>query len=183
MSGAGTSNSGAFTVTWAGVAGATSYTLYESANGGAWTVVQVANVGSWSTSGRGNGTYVYSVYACNVGGCGPGSAGLTVTVALLPLTPTGLTLTQTGPFTKPILHLSWNASAYSTSYQLEYTNPPTFPTIVYNATGTAYSSLILTNGTVEYRVKGCNAVGCSAFSGYVLTQLLSGSCTGTGCSQ
>jgi hypothetical protein len=133
--------------------------------------------------GRGNGTYTYSVYAYNVGGCGPGSAGLTVTVALLPLTPTGLTLTQTGPFTRPVLHLSWNASAYSTSYQLEYTNPPNFPTIVYNAAPTAYSSLILTNGTVEYRVQGCNAVGCSAFSNYVSTQLASGSCTGAGCNQ
>jgi hypothetical protein len=145
--------------------------------------VQSANVGAWSTSGRANGTYTYVVQGCNAGGCSPSSGGVVVTVTLIPLTPTGLTLSVTGTAAKPTVHLSWNATANATSYKLEYTNPPNAATIAYNGAATTFSLLTLANGSVEYRVLACNATGCSPYSAYVITQLASGGCTGAGCSQ
>jgi hypothetical protein len=179
--GGGTSTNGAYGLSWSGVAGATTYTLYESVNGGGWTAVQAANTGSWSTGGRTDGTYAYIVQGCNVGGCGAMSGTVVVTVTLIPPTPTGLTLTQTGPFTKPTLHLSWNGAAYATTYHLEYTNPPYAATIAYNGPGTTYSALVRANGAVQYRVQACNANGCSPYSAAVSTQLSSGKCSGTEC--
>ena len=165
IAGGGVSNSGAWTISWTGVAGATAYNLAESVNGGGWTGVQYANASSWSTSGRVNGTYAYMVQACNAGGCGPWSGTTTVSVALIPATPTGFTLTQTGS-ARPNIHLTWNASAYATYYNIEYTNPPYLPVVTNWGNVTSVSQVTLASGLVEYRVQACNATGCSAWSLY-----------------
>jgi len=167
----GSSSSGAYSVVWSGVATATSYVLQESVNGGGFATVQSSGATSWNASGKGNATYGYHVQACNAGGCGPWSATGSVSVALVPAVPTGLTLTTTGWATKLTIHLAWNAMPGATSYQIEQKLGNGTPTVVYNGTATTWLSYFIYDGTVSYHVQACNASGCSAFSSYVSTQL------------
>jgi hypothetical protein len=160
IAGGGSSNSGAYTISWTGVGGATSYNLIESVNGGAWTGVQNNGATSWSTSGRGDGTYVYQVQACNGGGCGPYSGQAVVTVSNIPPAPPGPTFTTTyhGP-TKPTVLVKWVAQPYATRYELLENNQ-----LVYSGPNLSSSSLQAPGVTLTYMVRACNAVGCSAYS-------------------
>ncbi|KGQ18732.1 RHS-repeat-containing protein [Lysobacter dokdonensis DS-58] len=70
---------GAFTVSWNAVEGATSYHLDESTNGGAWTQVQDAAVTSRAVTGKSTAVpHAYRVRACNAAGCGGHSATRTI---------------------------------------------------------------------------------------------------------
>lgn len=168
------SNTGSYTVSWNGVAGATTYVLQEQVNGGGWTTIQNANVGSWAASGKGNGTYGYHVQGCNAGGCGPFSTVGTTVVSLIPATPTGFALTQTGPSDKPILHFSWNASGGASTYNLQYRDPGGNLSTIYSGSATTYFQLFLVTGAVSFHVQACNASGCSAYGSWITTQLVSG---------
>ena len=158
----GSSNSGAYTVSWSGVGGAASYTLMEQVNGGGWTTVQANGSTSWSTSGKGNGTYGYMVQACNAGGCGPWSGVGSVNVALVPPMPTNVQAIDSFPNPRSErLTIKWSASPGATSYQVMRIN-----TGEILPAGTA-TSLIVENGAIGeiplngYQVRACNAVGCS----------------------
>lgn len=159
IAGGGTTNSGAYTISWTGVGGATSYNLIESVNGGGWTGVQNSGATSWSTSGRGDGTYVYQVQACNGGGCGPYSGQAVVTVSNIPPAPPGPTFTNTYHGTKVTVQVKWVAQPYATRYELLENNQ-----LVYNGPDLSYSSLQEETVSITYMVRACNAVGCSAYS-------------------
>jgi len=175
ISGGGTSNTGAYTIAWSGVAGATSYNLMESANGGALTTVQNDGNGSWSTSGRGDGTYVYQVQGCNAGGCGPFSGQVAVTVSLIPATPATPSITTTNPYYKPVVHVTWVAVAGATRYEVMETESSSGATQqVYSGTDLTWSELKYYTGILEYTVRACNAVGCSAYSPAADIDLISG---------
>lgn len=155
---------GAWTVNWTGVTGASSYPLYERVNGGGWTLVQNNAAGSWNTAGRGDGTYSYYVVACNAGGCGPNSAVVTVTVTNIPAPPNNVR--DVGGFSgsRETVTMYWDASPGATSYE-----------VYCNQTGqTWYVAAPKTSQLVEtgpigelplysYKVRACNAVGCSAW--------------------
>jgi len=168
------SNSGSYTVSWGGVSGATSYTLQEQVNGGGWTTVQANGSTSWSTSGRGNGTYGYQVQACNAGGCGPWSGTSSVSVLLLPATPTGLSSTLYATFysdTRPpktvyTLTGSWSGVAGATSYNFQYCQPSS-SCYTTNTTATSIPEFTVQGATVSVAVQACNASGCSAWSASV----------------
>jgi YD repeat-containing protein len=170
IGGGGTSTTGAYTISWAGVGGAASYSLMESANGGGWTTVQNTAAASWSTSGRGNGTYVYQVQACNAGGCGPFSGQASVRVALPPLTPSGVAASRPAPANKRRYEIHWNTVADVTNYQVERTIPGT-GTDIQDALTTPSLTFIedtgLSAAQISMRVRACNASGCSPWSGYV----------------
>ncbi|TBR39411.1 MULTISPECIES: RHS repeat protein [Dyella] len=166
---------GSYTVNWSGVSGATSYTLQEQFNGGAWGNVQANGSTSWGASGKGTGIYGYRIQACNVGGCGPWSSVGTTAVLLPPITPTGLAVTVSGTVDKPVVHLSWNASANATTYNLEETHPQDGVFILYSGPNTSAGMLTYANGQVRFRVQACNSSGCSAWSAYASTWLDSGS--------
>ncbi|TCV97688.1 YD repeat-containing protein [Luteibacter rhizovicinus] len=170
----GSSNNGCYTVNWGGVAGATSYTMQEQVNGGSFSTIGNDGSGTLNICGKTNATYGYRVQGCNASGCGPFSGTASVTVALIPAVPTGLSVSQSGPATKKTIHLVWNAASLATSYQLEETQSPGTPTIVYSGTAMTYLTLLQITATVQYRVQACNASGCSAFSGYVTTQIVNG---------
>ncbi|KAF1007071.1 MAG: tRNA3(Ser)-specific nuclease WapA [Luteibacter sp.] len=162
--GAGTNNSGAYTLSWTGVDGATLYNLVESANGGGWQQVLYAATGNWSASGKPDGTYVYQVQACNASGCGPWSIQAAVQVRHVPPTPSGLdwrTLVQ-GKIQK--FFVFWQASPGATRYE-----------VVRWGTGDIVYSGPLREVMVEadfypadfsygYQVRACNDSGCSALS-------------------
>ena len=169
-----TSSTGSYTLSWGAVTGATSYTLQEQVNGGAWTTIQSGSATSEALSGKGNGSYGYQVQACNAGGCGPWSGTGTITVTLIPATPDAPTLSITGPSNKPVVHASWAAVSGATSYTVEETDPDSTVSNFYVGPNTTASALILQTGAVKFRTQACNAVGCSAWSGYSSVTLSSG---------
>ena len=157
------STNGSYTVSWGGVATATSYTLQESVNGGGWSTVQSNGNGSWSTSGRGNGSYGYRVQACNVGGCGPWSGTGTTTVLLPPASAPALTVpgsSATGSYT-----VSWGGVATATSYTLQISIDSGGWSTVQASGATSWNASGQATGTYAYRVQACNASGCGPWSG------------------
>ena len=155
-----------YTVSWSGVASASSYILEESANGGGWTATQNANATSQAFTGKGNGSYSYRAKACNIAGCGPYSNTQTTVVDTSPPTTpsfnTGYRYINTSPAT---FELDWTASARATRYEISgavsYSGPKTFVTL--SKTGSV--------NTVQ--VRACNENGCSAWSA-VFTPTLEG---------
>ncbi|WP_250633078.1 hypothetical protein [Pinirhizobacter soli] len=158
-----TNNSGAYTVSWSAVPGATNYQAEQQVNGGAFGVIQGSGATSWSTSGQGNGTYGYRVIACNAGGCGPYSATANVVVALVPAVPTGLHATLIN-VSKGLVTLAWTGVSGATDYQIKYTSSGT------SGTHDAATATSLTgtyrpvHGNITFNVEACNASGCSAWS-------------------
>jgi hypothetical protein len=160
----GISNNGCYTESWTGVAGATVYSLNESTNGAAWTNVQANASGAWSVCGKPNGTYSYYVQACNAGGCGPISNVATVTVALIPSTPSSVFLTQSGTANRQVFRLSWAASSLATSYSVKRSDTGA---IIYS--GTALTAVVASNVPPPFDigfstlVQACNAAGCAVW--------------------
>jgi len=157
----GVNHTGAYSVTWTAVAGATIYTLQEQVNGGSWVSVQSAGATTWNTSGRGNGTYAYRVEACNAGGCSAWSGVGTMTITLPPAAPTlaALGANSTGSYT-----VSWSGVALATSYTLqENVNGGGWST-VQSSSATSWSTSGRGTGSYAYQVQACNAVGCSGWS-------------------
>jgi YD repeat-containing protein len=164
LSGGGTSNNGSYSLSWSGIATATSYPLQESVNGGGWATVQASGATSWSTGGRGNGSYQYHVQACNSGGCSPWSNVVTETVALIPPTPT-LTVNQSTTSTMIILSATWTAEPNATSYTLQQEAGTTISQL-YSGTGTSYSFGYARGALRSVRVQACSSAGCSAWSNW-----------------
>jgi YD repeat-containing protein len=165
------SNNGCYTVNWGGFAGMTSYVMQEQVNSGAWTTIANNGSGTLPICGKVNGAYHYRVQGCNAGGCGPWSAAATVTVALIPAVPIGLSLVQTAPLYKGRYTLSWNAASLATTYEVQMKTTTTGWNTVYQGSATnAAGILISTTGTVQFEVHACNPAGCSAWSAPVSGQ-------------
>lgn len=164
IAGGGANNNGAYTISWTGVADATSYNLGESVNGGGFQQVQFNGATSWSTSGRGNGAYTYQVQGCNALSCGPWSGTTTVSVALIPAVPGGV-LRDSVTGKRENYTLYWDPVPLATRYEILVVQTNR----VINA-GTATSYLV-EGGAVpylnkySYRLRACNDQGCSDWSG------------------
>ncbi len=174
IAGGGANHSGAYAISWDGVAGAATYNVVESANGGGWTQLQNTAAGTWSTSGRVNGTYVYQVQACNAGGCGPWSAQAVVTVSLPPPTPGWPRISQTSTSSKPVVTVSWSSVLYATHYELVMVYPSGYTESLQDSADTSWRSLIKFTGSLQFKFRACNDVGCSAWSPAASINLVSG---------
>ena len=159
-----TSGSGSYTASWTAVTGATSYTLQERVGTGSWSTIQNSSARTKAISGKSNGSYGYRVQACNTGGCGAWSSTKTITVALVPAVPSSLNVSSTGLPGRPIVHVTWNAASRATSYQLQGDHPQDGTSIYYDGPNTSFSQLILGTNDMYFRVRACNAAGCSAWS-------------------
>jgi hypothetical protein len=167
---------GSYSLSWTSVSipATVRYVLQEQVDSGGWTTVQSAAATSWSTSGRGNATYSYQVQACNVAGCGPWSSVVKVGVLLPPSSPpSGLSVSVSGPSSRPFVTVQWNLVPTATQYNLEETDPG-IVSMPYSGNSTGWGHLINVNGTVKFRVQACNPAGCSGWSGYVSVLLASG---------
>lgn len=137
---------------------------------GAWQIVATvkADAQTWTdTTVTGGSTYDYQVRACNSAGCSAWSATATVTVpapVVVPARPTGLSASATAT----TIGLRWtDASSNETRFDVRrriqggawqiIATPP--------ADTTSYLDTTVVAGTsYDYRVRACNAAGCSAWS-------------------
>lgn len=165
-----TNNTGTYTVSWASVATATSYTLQQRLNGGSWSTVQNGANLSWNSTGLGNGTYDYKAQACNASGCSAWS-NLSTTVVLLPPaaapTLTGPSNNTTGSYT-----VSWTSVATATSYTLQEQVNGAAWTTVQSGNNVSWTASGHGTGTYGYQVQACNAGGCGSWSALVQTIVL-----------
>lgn len=164
------STTGSYTVSWTGVSGATSYTLQEQVNGGGWSTIQTSSATSRAISGKGSGTYGYHAQACNAGGCGPWSGTSSISVLLIPATPTGLSATlyvtydpDIRPPTRYSLAASWSAVATASSYNFKNCQQSGVCGTT-TTTTTAIPEFYVGGATVSVTLQACNASGCSAWS-------------------
>jgi RHS repeat-associated protein len=160
------SHNGAWSVSWNGAAGAGSYRLQESANGGAWTPKYNSTGHSWSTSNRANGSYRYRVRTYDsVTGYSAWSAAASETEAWIPATPANFHRVTPPAVVKAGTNyvLAWSAAAHATSYQLA--GGGTRPTET-GIGGTSRSETAPAQGgvTVTWRLRACGPGGCSAWS-------------------
>lgn len=160
---AGTS-SGSVTVSWNGVAMATSYLLDESVNGGTWIAVQ--NDGSTQSQRTGLvfGNYAYRVRACNVSGCSGFSLTINVKSTPPPATPqitkSLKTTWRINRLTKLRCEVKWTSTAGATSYQLQVPGGA----LQYDGPDTSLSSTYGHFCAPSHVIRACNASGCSPWS-------------------
>lgn len=148
-----------------------SYTLCEKKNNGAWQ--SVSSSGSVkSFSGKGNGTYSYMnwkqpVYGgsyCAMNGlpasyCQPQVSGVDSIVVNIPLTPATPAAPQFIEFNGDHYTVSWNAVSITTHYELYEGSQH-----VYTGAATRLARSGLGGGGQVYKVRACNAEGCSGWS-------------------
>jgi YD repeat-containing protein len=163
-----TSYTGSYTVSWSGVAGATSYTLQEQVNGGAWATIQATSATSKALSGKGSGTYGYRVQGCNVSGCGPWSTTASISVLRVPAAPAWVSVPSSASYQGPGsgFAVGWASVSGATSYNVQRTTTSiaSHPVAaVYTGTATSVTQLMLP-GTYVYAAQACNASGCSGWT-------------------
>jgi YD repeat-containing protein len=163
----GTSNNGCYTVSWNGVAGATSYTMQEQVNGGGFSTIGNDGSGALGICGKGGGTYGYRVQGCNAGGCGPFSGTATVTVSLVPAIPDGIHMEETIVGKSQRYTLSWYATPNATRYEILNIQ---LNKTVYSGGDLSYrveAGVFPYDLQNTYRLRACNDQGCSAWSGEI----------------
>lgn len=114
-----------------------------------------------SRSGVAEGTYRYGVQSCSTNLCSAYSYSNAVNVVLKPTMPGSISVPSTdynGSYS-----ISWSASSRATKYMLqERKNSGSWGTLSSSITGTSFPRSGRRNGNYEYRVKACNAFGCSS---------------------
>lgn len=154
-------STGSFTVSWTSVATATRYELQERLGTGSWSLVHDAAQTSKAITGKGTGAWGYRVRACNGDVCGTWSAQAATQVTLPPSAPsvTVPATSSTGAYT-----VSWASSATATRYELQERLGSGSWSGIHNAAQTSKAVTGKTAGSWHYRVRACNAGGCSAYS-------------------
>ncbi len=162
---------GHYTVAWPPVTGATSYVLYERANGSAPQVIGLSTPTATAASftNRADATYTYTVLACSSGGCSAPSASVEAVVAHTTGLPAPATVS--GPTTAlrsgTAFNVLWSSVAGASRYEVQETALLDTPVAtVYGTTATLMGFTRTTRDTAEfeYRVRACDANGCSPWS-------------------
>lgn len=156
------SSTGSYTVSWGGVATATSYTVQRSIDSGGWSTVQSSSATNWAASGQATGTYGYRVQACNASGCGPWSGTGTTSVLLPPGSAPSLSVpasSGTGSYT-----VSWGSVATASSYTLQENANGGGWSTKQSSSATSWSTSGRGTGSYAYQVQACNASGCGPWS-------------------
>lgn len=162
VSAPGLSIDGSYTVSWAGIAGASTYRLEESVNGGSWIEIQAAASTSIAFSEKPDGSYAYRARACNTAGCGSAGAVASVRVLRIPVGASTIslpTLSVDGSFT-----ISWTAVTGASQYRLEESAAGGAWSVKYDGATTSATFVQLADGAYAYRVTACNSSGCGGTS-------------------
>ncbi|MCS4309725.1 hypothetical protein M2404_004104, partial [Rheinheimera pacifica] len=159
------SNNGSYTVSWLSSTHASGYVLEERINSGNWVVAQ--NNASLSKSYTANAVaiYTYRVSACNGSSCSAPSEIATTQVVYPPAVAPGISsnVSQTTYSYQGNLSVAWNTVATATRYELEQLIGSTWTNKV-RANQTSVSLLNYELGSYSFRVRACNAGGCSGWS-------------------
>jgi YD repeat-containing protein len=153
---------GAYTVSWATVSLAASYTLQEQVNGGGWSTIQTSGATSWATSGRPNANYGYRVQACNASGCGAWSGTSTIAVTVGPQT--APTLSAPASASSGSYTLNWTAVNYATSYSVQERSNGGAWVAAYTGSALSLGISGKVAGSYDYIVNACNSYACSGWS-------------------
>jgi YD repeat-containing protein len=149
------------TVNWSATTNTTSYKLEQQYNGSAtWTAAFSGTATSKAISNPADGTYVFRASACNANGCSNPTVSNVVTVAHIPPAPSGITVPSTSTGAVPV---SWPAAPYATIYRLEHTYTGGW-TEVYAGAATSTTVSEGVSAGWYYRVRACNANGCSGYT-------------------
>jgi YD repeat-containing protein len=158
----GINSTGTYPVSWSSISTADTYQVENNVNSGSWSAA--ATVDSSATgeyiTGKSNGTYGYRVRACNIAGCGPWSSAASVTVLHPPPAPASISVPSTSSGSVAV---SWPSSSTAASYILQHKLGSGSWSQIYNGSGTSKTVTETSSGTYTYRVKACNAGGCSSF--------------------
>jgi hypothetical protein len=161
------------TLTWTDVANETRYEVHRSTTSGFTPsdanriATPTAGTTTYQDMNVPPGTYYYVVRACNVAGCSVPSNQVSATVAeTAPAAPTSLVASAASATQ---INLSWaDNSNNETEFRIERKTGSggTYAQIAIVGAGvTTYQNTGLSSGTTYfYRVRACNAVGCSSFS-------------------
>jgi PKD repeat protein len=156
----------------------TSVTFSYSSNGGSdWNSIGAGTRVSgtdkdgiwnrtWNTNGLGAGSN-YLIKAVASDGTSPDEDQSDSTFSLTCTPPSTPTLSDPGTTDSDGSYtVSWSSVSGATSYTLEEDTSGSFgsPTVVYSGSGTSKYLTGRSDGTYYYRVKACNACGCSGWS-------------------
>jgi YD repeat-containing protein len=169
-----TNTTGSYTVSWTGVTTAARYELEQRKDAGAWSKIHDAATTSRALSGQLSGTYNYRARGCKGTICGGWSGVATTTVSGPPGAPT-----LTGPsyaYRNESYSIVWSGSTGATSYELQEDPRSLGFGTIYTGTITGTTLQRGLAGTYTYRVRACNAAGCSAYSAMHVLQIEAG-CT------
>jgi len=161
-----TSATGNYTLSWSGVATASSYQVEESQNGGAWTLLYDGSALSIGVGGRPQGSHQYRARACNIAGCGGYSAVVITAVSLPPPTPAWIASAAHLVYVGPVLQhgsctVGWAVTPRAATYNVRITNGP----LAYSGPDTTAMSGMGNNLCASsHQVQACNAGGCSDWS-------------------
>ncbi|MEN5118216.1 hypothetical protein ABE488_12930 [Luteimonas sp. TWI662] len=161
-------STGTYSVSWVSVSTAATYELHERLGSGAWSALPASGLGA-AVTGRSSGSWGYRVRACNEAGCSAFSAEKTVVVTLPPTTPPTISTpatNSTGSFA-----VSWGSVASAARYELQERLNGGSWTLAHNAAGTSKAFADKAAGTYQYRVRACNAGGCTGYSPVGSTQV------------
>lgn len=152
---------GGVTLTWTQAGGANRYELQQSV-GGNWSALYGGAALTYAASGLQTGTYQYRVRGCR-DVCGDWSNVANVAVELPPAAVPALSLpavAYNGSYS-----VSWSGSAGATAYQLEETANGGSWTLIHNAAPLSLGIGGKPAGQYTYRVRACNPIGCTGYSG------------------
>lgn len=152
-----------YTVKWNKPASTTAFGVQEQADGGSWTSITCKNAcTSVSLPGDRNGDYKYRVRASNSHGNRGWVTSGVVTVLLPPGKAPSLKVpatNKTGSFT-----VSWGAVTGAASYALEEKKNSGKWGSAYVGKSRSRKLTGKTKANFSYRIKACNASGCSSWS-------------------
>ncbi|WP_250628644.1 RHS repeat domain-containing protein [Pinirhizobacter soli] len=153
------SDASTITVSWDPTADTTSYVAQQQLNGGSWQPLYTGMSTTTSLSSATEGTYGFQVHSCNTNGCSAWTSASAVDVTHLAVAPAAISVP---PTTNGSLSVGWAVGSYATYYSLEQSvNGGPWVNII-NPTTNSWSTTITTSGTYAYRVRSCNAHGCSS---------------------
>jgi YD repeat-containing protein len=152
---------GGVTLSWTPAGGANRYELQQGV-GGNWSVLYGGAALTYAASGLQTGTYQFRVRGCR-DVCGDWSNVANVAVELPPAAVPTLSLpavAYNGSYA-----VSWSGSAGATAYQLEESANGGSWTLIHNAAPLSLGIGGKPAGQYTYRVRACNPIGCTGYSG------------------
>ena len=167
----GTSTDGAYTISWTAASGTVvDYELEEKVDNDNWAQVQKSSALNLAFSGKGDADYSYRVRACNTSGCSAYTSTTMVTVLLIPGVPGASSSSDGSSSLDGAYTISWTVATGTVStYTLEEQVDGGGWAVVQNTVALSKVFTGKVDGTYDYRVKACNASGCSITYNAVLT--------------